>query len=133
VRIKPVAGVTLALAGALSIGWLWGASGRAEREMARRAEARRADLNEARALTVEGQLQTLRGDWAGARAAFTAARVAVEREQARLRETAQAERAGRLEVVIAHLREAAQLAAEVEPEAISSAEAALEALRRSLD
>jgi hypothetical protein len=59
---------------------------------------------------------------------FESAIGAVERVQTTLRETGQAERAGRLEIPLTHLRDAQRLAASLDPSARNSAEEALQAL-----
>ena len=114
--------------GAAVSGWLYGASGRSDAEQARRAEVQRADLNEARALVLEGKVAVFQLNFGDASKRFEAARVAVERMQTALRETGQAEPAGRLEVVLSHLRDAQRLAVSLDANARNAADAALQAL-----
>ena len=109
-------------------GWMYGASGRTDAEQARRAAVQRADLNEARALVLEGNLALFQSNFGDATKRFDAARAAVERIQTALRETAQAERAGRLEIVLSHLRDAQRLAVALDANARNAADAALQAL-----
>jgi hypothetical protein len=109
-------------------GWLYGASGRSDVEQARRAAVQRADLQEARALVLEGNVALFQLNFGDGAKKFEAARGAVERIQAALRETGQAERAGRLEVVLTHLRDAQRLAIALDANARNAADAALQAL-----
>ena len=88
----------------------------------------RADLNEARALVLEGKVAVFQLNFGDASKRFEAARVAVERMQTALRETGQAEPAGRLEVVLSHLRDAQRLAVSLDANARNAADAALQAL-----
>jgi hypothetical protein len=114
--------------GAAVAGWMYGASGRSEVEQARRAAVQRADLNEARALVLEGNVALFQSNFGDATKRFDAARVVVERIQAALRETGQAERAGRLEVALSHLRDAQRLAVSLDANARNAADAALQAM-----
>ena len=118
---------TIVLAAGLS-GWLYGASGRSDVEQARRAAVQQSDLNEARALVLEGKVAIFQLNFGDAAKHFDSARAAVERMQTALRETAQAERAGRLEIVLSHLRDAQRLAVSLDANARNAADAALQAL-----
>lgn len=109
-------------------GWLYGASGRSDAEQARRAAVHQADLQEARSLVLEGQVAIYQLNFGDAARQFDAGRVVVERMQAALRETGQAERAGRLEVVLSHLRDAQRLSVSLDANARSAADQALQAL-----
>jgi hypothetical protein len=93
----------------------------------------RAELHEARALVLEGNLAVFQLNFGDAAKKFDAARAAVERMQTALRETGQAERAGRLEVALSHLREAQRLAVSLNANARNAADAALQALTSLLD
>ena len=97
-------------------------------EESRRAAVQRADLNEARALVLEGNVALFQSNFGDATKRFEAAREAVERMQTALRETGQAERAGRLEVVLSHLRDAQRLALALDAKARNAADAALQAM-----
>jgi hypothetical protein len=112
-------------------GWMFGASGRSEVEQARRAAEHRADLNEARALVLEGNIAVFQLNFGDASKRFESARAAIERIQTALRETGQAERAGRLEVALSHLRDAQRLAVSLDGKARTAADAALQALASS--
>jgi hypothetical protein len=120
-----VAAIVLAAAAA---GWMYGASGRSEVEQARRAAVQRSDLTEARALVLEGVVALFQSNFGDATKRFDAARAVVERIQSALRETGQAERAGRLEIVLSHLRDAQRLAVALDANARNAADAALQAL-----
>lgn len=112
-------------------GWVYGASGASAREQERRAEAQRADLADTRAHILAGRVSLFLANFGEASRHFEAARTTLERVQSRLRETAQAERAGRLQIPIAHLREAQHLAASFDPAAHTAAADALLALADS--
>lgn len=128
-NLKTASYVALAIVVAGLSGWVWGASGASDRESARLAEARRADVSEVRALVFEARVSLYQSNFGAAGQKFEAARVIVERLQTQLRETAQAERAGRLEIVAAHLRDAQHLAASLDASAHAAAEEAIRALQ----
>ena len=107
---------------------MYGASGRSDVEQARRAAVHRADLNEARALVLEGNVALFQSNFGDATKRFDAARATVERIQTALRETGEAERAGRLEIALSHLRDAQRLAVALDANARNAADAALQAL-----
>ena len=109
-------------------GWMIGASGRsAELQLTRTAE-QRADLAEVRALIVEGRVSLFLSNFGDASKKFEAAITGLERMQIQLRENAQAERAGRLEIAIAHARDAQRLAASFDASAHTAADEALKAI-----
>ncbi len=107
---------------------MYGASGRSEVEQARRAAVQQSDLHEARALVLEGNVALFLSNFGEATRRFESARGVIERIQAALRETGQAERAGRLEIVLSHLRDAQRLAVSLDANARNAADAALQAL-----
>lgn len=123
--------ITVLVLAAAAAGWMYGASGRSEVEQARRDAVQQADLNEARALVLEGNVALFQSNFGDATKRFEAARVAVERMQSALRETGQAERAGRLEIALSHLKDAQRLAVSLDAKARTAAEAALAALASS--
>jgi hypothetical protein len=116
------------VAGAAVAGWLYGASGKSDIEQARRVAVHQAQLQQARALILEGNVAVFQLNFGDATKKFEAARAAVEQMQTALRETGQAERAGRLEVVLSHLRDAQRLAVSLDANARNAADAALQAL-----
>lgn len=120
--------VSAIVLGAAVAGCVYGASGRSEVERARREAVERADLTEARALVLEGQLAVFQLNFGDAAHRFEAARTPIERVQTALRETGQAERAGRLEIVLSHLRDAQRLAVSLDANARVAADEALRAL-----
>jgi len=116
-----------ALAVAFGVGWVTGASGRSEVEQARRSLEERADLAEARALVLDGRVSLFLVNFGDASRRFVEARGVLERAQRRLREVGQAERAGRVEVALSHLRDAERLTAALDQTGAQNASA--EALR----
>ena len=117
--------VALATVGA---GWLWGASGRADVDRARRAAELRADFAEARVSLLDARVSLFTLNFGDAGRAFAEARGRVGALQIRLREAGQAERAGRLEIVLAHIGDAGRLTLALDPRAQSAAAGALAAL-----
>ena len=120
--------VLLAAVVAVGIGWVWGASGRADVEQARRTAELRAGFAEARALLLEARVSLFTMNFGQAGRAFDQARNLVTSLQARLREAGQAERAGRLEIVLGHLGDAGRFTLALDARAQNAAEAALDAL-----
>jgi len=120
------------IAGAIIVvglgGWMIGASGTSAREQDKRAAEQRADTTEARALILEGRVSLFLSNFGDASQKFEAAIVVLERIQTQLRETAQAERAGRLQIAIAHVRDAQRLAASFDASAHAAADEALKAI-----
>jgi hypothetical protein len=128
VTLKTIGWATLALAVVFLTGWFVGASGRSEIEQARREASERATFEEARALVSDGRVKLFTINFGDASKRFESAIAAVSRLQTTLRETGQAERAGRLEIVLAHLRDAQRLSASMDSAAQNAAEQALAAL-----
>jgi hypothetical protein len=119
-----LAAVLAALAG----GWMWGASGKFDVEQMRRALEDRADLAEVRASVLDGRVSVFQLNYGDAAAHFDRARAELQRVQTRLREAGQGERAGQLEVPLAHLKEASRLAMSLDAGAQTAAAQALETL-----
>jgi hypothetical protein len=111
---------------AFGSGWLIGGSGRSAAVEERRALEEQLELTRARALILDGRVSLFLVNFGDASTRFEEARAAVERLQTSLRETGQAERAGRLAIVLSHLNDAQRLAASLDQ---SSQHAAAEALR----
>jgi hypothetical protein len=88
----------------------------------------RADLNEARALILEGQVQIFLVNFGVASERYEAARTVIERMQTAMRELGQAEPAGRLEIPLSHLRDAQRLASSLDSSARNAGTEALNAL-----
>jgi hypothetical protein len=120
----------IALAGVLTfaVGWLAGSSGRWGAEQDRRVFEARAEFAAARARILEGRVSLFEVNFGDASRRFEEARVIVERVQTRLRETGEAERAGRLELVLTELREAPRLASSLDAAAQNAAVEAVRAL-----
>lgn len=121
--------IAAVVGGALLSGWVYGASGRSEAERARREAVERADISEARVAVLEGQLAVFQLNFGDSAKRFEAALALVARVQKSLRETGQAERAGRLEIALSHLRDAQRMAIALDANARSAADAALLALQ----
>ena len=117
--------VALAMIGG---GWLWGASGRSEAEQAQRAAESRADFAEARALLLEARVHLFTVNFGSAGRALDGARARITALQTRLREGAQAERAGQLEIVLAHVGDAGRLTLALDARAQNAVEGAIDAL-----
>jgi hypothetical protein len=126
--MKLVASIGVAVLLAFGLGWFLGASGKSTIELDRRQHEQRADLAEARGLVLEGRVALFQLNFGDAAKRFDSARAILERAQMRLRETGQAERAGQLEVALAHLKDAGRLAVALDPTAQSAAEQALQAI-----
>jgi hypothetical protein len=109
-------------------GWVVGGSGQSATEAARRVAVQAADLSEARALILDGQVQIFLTNFGAASQRYEAARAVLERVQIALRETGQAERAGRFAIPLAHLGDAQRLAASLDSSARNAADEALLAL-----
>ena len=120
--------IALAVVVAALIGWMVGATGRSAREEARVVAEQRADMTHARALILEGRVSLYQSNFGDASLKFEAARAALEGIQTQLRETGQAERAGALQIAIAHVRDAQRLAASFDASAHTPADEALKAI-----
>jgi hypothetical protein len=118
----------LSLVVAFGAGWIFGQSGKSALEDERRTLAENVDFMEARALAFSGRISLFLVNFGDASRQFEQARATVERIQTRMREAGEAERAGRVEIAAAHLREAQQLSASLDPRAHKAAEEALAAL-----
>lgn len=126
--LKLIGSLVLALVVTFGIGWLAGASGRAAIEQQLLEAQERADFAQARALISDGRVSLFLVNFGDASRRFEEARGVVERVQKRLREVGQAERAGRLEIALTHLRDAQRLAASLDSSAQGAAAEALRAL-----
>ena len=126
--LRVIGAVLLAGVVTFGIGWLVGASGRAGAERQVAALEERAEFAQARALVSDGRVSLFLVNFGDASKHFEEARGLVEKAQTRLRETGQAERAGRLEIVLTHLRDAQRLAASLDSSAQGAAAEALRGL-----
>jgi hypothetical protein len=109
-------------------GWLVGASGKAKVEQARAIAELRAERAETRAAILSGRVSVTENNFGNAVASFQQARAGVGRLQIGLRESSEAEAAGRLEVVITDLTDAERLSTLLDRKAADQAGAALAAL-----
>jgi hypothetical protein len=126
--LKSIGALILALVVAFGVGWLAGASGRAAIEQQLVASEERANFAQARALIGDGRVSLFLVNFGDASRRFEEARGVVERMQTKLRELGQAERAGRLEIALSHLKDAQRLAASLDSSAQGAAAEALRAL-----
>ncbi len=118
----------LAFAVVLGAGWVWGASGKSSIDSERRELELRLDLSEARADALDARVSVSQQNFGDARRHLDDAQRVVLSAQTRWREVQQAERAGRLEVVLAHLRDASRLAAAFDAGAQNAIDQAVQAL-----
>ncbi len=125
---KAVGGVMLAVLVAIGAGWVWGASGKSLVDLERRRLELRADYEAARAELVDGRVSLFLNNFGDASKHFENARLELEHLQSKLREVSQAERAGRIEIVLSSVKDAQRLAAQLDANAQNAAAAALQAL-----
>jgi hypothetical protein len=125
---KTVGIIVIVALAAIGGGWIWGASGRADIDRARRDAEERAEFAEARASLLDARVGLFMRNFGDAGRAFDAASGRVTRLQTRLRETGQAERAGRLQIVLTNLAEARRLTLGLDTGAQAPAEVAVAAL-----
>ena len=118
----------LAVLVALGAGWVWGASGKSTVDQERRQLAQKADYEIARAEILDGRVSLFLNNFGDASTHFETSRISLERLQGELREVGQAERAGRVEIVLSNLKDAVRLAAQLDASAQNAASAALQAL-----
>ena len=123
-----VLGIAGAIVLAFGVGWCTGTSGRSDAETARRAAVERVDVAEARAQILDARVSLFQNNFGEANKRFNEAKATVERMQSQLREAGQSERAGRLEVVLGHLREAQRLSLALDHTAHNRADDAIKAL-----
>jgi hypothetical protein len=128
VSLRLVGWAALALVVVFGAGWIVGSSGRSAAEEARRAAEERADFAAARARIFQGRVSLFLVNFGDASRRFEEARALVEQAQTRLREMGEAERAGRLEIVVTNLQEAQRLAAALDASAQNAADQAVQAL-----
>ncbi len=120
--------VLVAVLVTIGAGWVWGASGRGDLDRALRAAEERAAFAESRALLLEARVSLFKTNFGDAGRALEQAASQITALQTRLRESGQAERAGRLEIVLASVRDAGRLTLALDPSAQTAAEAAVAAL-----
>ena len=121
--------IALALIAALGVGWVWGASGKAAVERERGRVEMRLHFETARSSVLDGRLTLVGNDYTRASTSFAAAVAELETLQRMLREVSQAELAGRIEIVVSHVKTAQQSAASQNANAWGAADAALQAMK----
>jgi hypothetical protein len=125
---RPILWFAVAALVALGGGWIWGAAGKAAVMAERRALTDRAELAEVRGLALGGRVSLFALNFGDAARQFGEAHRALVPIQTRLRQTSQAERAGRLEIILADLRDAERLATALDSNAHAAATRAADAL-----
>ena len=125
---KAFGGIVLTVLVTLGVGWVWGASGKSSVDQERRRLEQRADYETARASLLDGRVSLFLNNFGDAGKHFEAARVALQDLQSQLRAVGQAERAGRVEIVLSNVKDAQRLAAQLDASAQNAASAALLAL-----
>jgi hypothetical protein len=128
VNLKIAAGVAITIVLAAFAGWFWGASGKAAVAAERRAFADRADVFEARADLLDARVSIFESNFGDAAKSLDRARRVVADLQVRFRETGQAERAGRAEIVLAEVRDAERLVTALDRTAGDATGRAIQAL-----
>lgn len=126
--LKLIGAALIALFIAFGSGWVVGRRGQSALEETIVATTLRADGSEARARLLDGRVSLFLINFGDASRQFEQAAVTVERLQAAIRERGDAERAGRLTVVLAHIKDAQRLAALLDATAQNAAIDALAAL-----
>ena len=129
--LRLVGVAVLVVVAAVGAGWVWGASGRAETEQARRTAELRAEFAEARAWLLEARVSLFLVNFGDAGRAFDEARARITALQTHLREIGKAERAGRLEIVLAQVGDAGRLTLALDARAHAAADQALRTLAAS--
>ena len=125
---KAIGGMLLAVIVALASIWIWAEPRTSAVDQERRRFEQRADYEAARAETLDGRVSLFLSNFGDASKHFEGARVALEHLQMMLREVGQAERAGRIEIVLSNVKDAQRLAAQLDANAQNAAAAALQAL-----
>jgi hypothetical protein len=126
---KVIGGILVALIVAIGAGWIWGAAGKSAIDQDRRRLEERADFESARAEILDGRTALFLNNFGDASKHFEAARMVLEHVQSALREVGQAERAGRVEIVLSNLKDAQRMAAQLDANAQNAAIAALDTLQ----
>lgn len=117
---------------AFGTGWCTGASNRTSLALDLAQTALRADVAEVRASVLDARLSLTQSNFGDARRALQRASHYAEQVQARLSEVGQADRAGSLQVVLAHLADADRLSAALDAGAANAAAEALRVLESSV-
>jgi len=124
--------ILLGVVVAFGTGWLVGASGRSTLEQDRDRHELRSRVAQTEALLLAARVSLFETNFGDASDRIDRALGLVTTLQTTLRETGQPERAGRLEVVAAQIRDAALLAREFDSRAQAVVDGALGNLRASM-
>jgi hypothetical protein len=126
--LKLIGAAVLAIVVAFGVGWVMGQSGRSALERDRQTLQLQAEQAQARALIYEARVELFLVNFGNASRRLEEARAVVETMQRRLRESGAAERAGRLEIVLGHIRDAQRLAGSLDAAAQNASAEAGQAL-----
>jgi hypothetical protein len=130
--IRFVAGALVVLLVTFGIGWMIGASGRSDVQQSASGYRLRAQAAEAEALLLAARISLFETNFGDARQRLRGAADRMAQAQRDLREAGEAERAGRIEVVLGQTREADRLAGEFSPGAQAAVQTAIESLHGAL-
>ena len=125
---KAIGGILLAVVVACAGIWIWAESRTSAVDQVRRQVEQRADYETARAEALDARVSLFLNNFGDASKHFEAARTSLMHLQTMLREVGQAERAGRIEIVLSSLKDAQRMAAQLDANAQNAAAAALQAL-----
>jgi hypothetical protein len=121
--------VAVAILVAFGAGWLLGASGKASVSAERRALEERATIAEARLALIDARANLEAKKFDDVPKELERARELAADLQVKLRETSQPERAGHLEIVLAHVRDAQRMTAAQAQSAQDAVTQAIDALK----
>ena len=130
--MRGISFVAMGVAVAFFVGWLVGASGTSALEQERDRHARQSEVAQAEALLLGARVSLFETNFGDAGARLDRALVLVTGVQTGLRESGQAERAGRLEIVATQIRDAALLARQFDGGAQAAIDGALAGLRAAM-
>jgi hypothetical protein len=130
--MRIVSFVLLGVTVAFGAGWLVGASGTSALEQERDRYAQRSEVAQAEALLLGARVSLFETNFGDAGDRLDRALALVTGVQTALRETGQAERAGRLEIVATQIRDAALLARQFDGGAQTAIDGALSGLRAAM-
>jgi hypothetical protein len=129
-RNKLVLYVILAVAVALALGWLWGASGRFSVAERARSADQRADLVDARSRILDARVALFQSNFGEARQSLELARQPLERARDRHRERGQQAMVAQLEETLQRVEAARQAASQLDPNANARAAEAVTLLEK---
>jgi hypothetical protein len=115
--MKRILGIGVVLLVALGAGWVWGASGRSDRNRALRIAELRDGLLEGRAAVLDARLDIYSVNFGEASRHFEAARSALHASVARLNDLDRQADAKRLELALTRIDEAQRMAGQLNQDA----------------